>query len=91
MGLLVGGSREDLEDLLEVLGGFWEDLLHFQIFLLHLEERGSPVRGSVQDSFRGTFRGAFWKFFGVFSEPFGNLGGTFGRLLVNFRSFGGSF
>ncbi len=54
-------------------------------------KRGSPVRGSVQASFRGTFRGAFWELFGVFLDPFGSLGATFGRLLVNFRSFGGSF
>ncbi len=54
-------------------------------------KRGSPVRGSVQASFRGTFRGAFWELFGVFLDPFGSLGASFGRLLVNFRSFGGSF
>ena len=52
---------------------------------------GSPVRGSVQASFRGTFRDALWKLFGFFLEPFGRLGATFGRLFVNFRSFGGSF
>ena len=54
-------------------------------------KRGSPVRGSVQASFRGTFRGAFWELFGVFLDPFGSLGASFGRLLVNFRSFGSSF
>ena len=54
-------------------------------------KRGSPVRGSVQASFRGTFRNAFWKLFGVFLKPFGCLGASFGRLLVNFRSFGNSF
>ena len=54
-------------------------------------KRGSPVRGSVQASFRGTFRGAFWMLFGVFLEPFGRLEASFGRLLVNFRSFGSSF
>ena len=54
-------------------------------------KRGSPVRGSVQDSFRGTFRGAFWKLFGVFLDPFGCLGTFFGRLFANFGSFGGSF
>ena len=52
---------------------------------------GSPVRGAVQASFRDTFRGAFWELLGVFLEPFGSLGASFGRLLVNFRSFGGSF
>ena len=54
-------------------------------------KRGSPVRGSVQASCRGTFRGAFWKLFGVFLDPFGSLGASFGRLLVNFRSFWNSF
>ena len=52
---------------------------------------GSPVRGSVQASFRGTFRCAFWELFDVFLDHFGCLGASFGRLLVNFRSFGGSF
>ena len=52
---------------------------------------GSPVRGSVQASFRGTFRGAFWELFGVFLKKLGSLGAFFGRLLANFRSLGGSF
>ena len=52
---------------------------------------GSPVRGSVQASFRDTFWGAFWELLGVFLDPFGSLGASFGRLLVIFRSFGGSF
>ena len=33
----------------------------------------------------------FGHFVGVFLDPFGCLGATFGRLLVNFRSFGVSF
>ena len=52
---------------------------------------GSPVRGSVQASFRDTFRAAFWELFGFFLDPFGSLGASFGRLLANFRRFGGSF
>ena len=54
-------------------------------------KRGSPVRGSVQASFRGTFRDAFWELFGAFSESFGSPGTSFGRLLVNFRIFGETF
>ena len=52
---------------------------------------GSPVRGSVQASFRGAFRCAFWELFGAFFDHFGCLGASFGRLLVNFRSFGETF
>ena len=52
---------------------------------------GSPVRGSVQDSFRGACWGAFWELFEVFFEHFGSLGDSFGSLLVNFRSFGDIF
>ena len=61
-----------------------------QVFLMALEawqalcfrdirrKRGSPIRGSVQDSFRGTFRGAFWELFEVFLEHFGSLGALLG-------------
>ena len=41
---------------------------------------GSPVRGSVQASFRGTFPGAFWNLFGAFWEPRAVLWETFGEL-----------
>ena len=40
-------------------------------------KRGSPVRGSVQASFRGTFRRAFWELFGLFLDTFGGLGASF--------------
>ena len=46
-----------------------------------------PILGTILDAFLGTF----WELSRVFLEPFGSLGGTFGRLLVNFRSFGDSF
>ena len=54
-------------------------------------KRGSPVRGSVQASFRGTFRSAFWKLFGVFLTIWGALGLPLGDFWWTFVALGGAF
>ena len=60
-----------------------------------LGKLGSPVRGSVQDSFRESLWGAFWELFGSFWDlwdTLGDLGGTLGVTLGTFgthwRHFG---